>query len=578
MNHIESLTSYIGNFIDELAANGVTNVVISPGSRSTPLALLAAAHNEIKEHVLVDERSAAYFALGIAKETQAPVALICTSGTAVANYFPAVVEAYHGRVPLLLLTADRPHELRDIGAPQTIDQLNIFGSFVKKFYEMSLPEGSKESLLYVRNRAKRAVSIAMNQALGPVHLNFPIREPLTPDLSLKSIWGNRDKQIELATEKVLTNESVKYLGKLISSKKRPLIVVGPQYDSELRSLIYSLSDKLEAPILADPLSQIRSKKHVNLVEGYDAFLKDESLRQSLECDLIIRFGAMPISKSYLFYLREQKNLTHIVIDESIESREPTNRNSIYLHVKADAFLTQLNQVELEGTNQSWLAKWQKINQVTKDALSQLPNELTEGAAVKTLIDNLPDSSILFAGNSMAVRDVDSFYLANDKELFIHASRGASGIDGVVSTALGIASATEKQVTLLIGDLSFYHDLNGLLAAMQMNLNLTVLLINNDGGGIFSFLPQSNEPTYFEKIFGTPLGIDFSLAIEMYGGRYKQIKTLDELGVSLKESYRKQGLSVIEVVTNRKENVIWHQAIWQQIQTKINERLENDSNI
>ena len=578
MSHVEDLTTYIGNFIDELASNGVTDVVISPGSRSTPLALLATAHDEIKEHVLVDERSAGYFALGIAKETKHPVALVCTSGTAVANYLPAVVEAYHGRVPLLILTADRPHELRDIGAPQTINQLNIFGTFVKKFYEMSLPDGSEASLLYVRNRAKRSVKIALDQAPGPVHLNFPIREPLMPNLALDSLWGKRSNTLQLATENVLTDGALEQVEQLINSKKRPLIVVGPQYDAELVLLIQTLSERLQAPILADPLSQMRSVKHAHLIEGYDAILKDESLRKLLQADLIIRFGSMPISKSYLFYLNEQADLTHIVVDEAIESREPTNKASILLTMTPRSFLRQFNGLKLNLAKSKWLSQWQELNQITKSVLEKLPNELTEGAAVKTLIDYLPDSSILFAGNSMAVRDVDTFYLANDKNIFVHASRGASGIDGVVSTALGIAATTNKQVTLLIGDLSFYHDLNGLLAAMQMELNLTILLINNDGGGIFSFLPQSNETIYFEKLFGTPLGIEFSTVVDMYKGRYTRADSLESLANSLTKSYEQKGLTVIEVLTDRKENVAWHRRVWTEIKTEINERFENEAGI
>jgi len=573
MTHIESLTYYIGNFIDELSNQGVKDIVISPGSRSTPLAMLAVENESIRDWILVDERSASYFALGLAKQTNRPVALICTSGTAAANYYPAVIEAYHGRVPLLLLTADRPHELRDVGAPQAMNQLNLYDSFVKYFFEMSLPEASREMLDYVRNRAQRAYFYAKEGNPGPVQLNFPIREPLTPDLTLPALFGQPSMRQDKVTigKKVLATEEINNFIDVLKNKQKPIIVCGPQTDKVLSEQIILLSKKLNIPIIADPLSQIRSTKQTgaSIIDASDAILKSKEIRESLAPDMIIRFGAMPISKSYLFYLKENKNVPHYVIEADKDVREPTNQQATYLLTDEYLFIQSLleNNVQLETSR--WTTKWNTYNELAQKILTKTGlNDLTEGNTVKQVLNYIPNQSELFIANSMAVRDLDTYYQTSEKDIYIYGNRGVSGIDGVVSTALGIAAANAKRVTLVIGDLSFYHDLNGLLAAKHYNIDITIVLINNDGGGIFSFLPQAEEGTYFEKLFGTSLGIDFSHSVAMYGGNYTLVKNVTHLIESLNTSYSTPGLSVIEVQTNRDENVKIHRKQWEEIEKTI----------
>ncbi|HLR70655.1 MAG TPA: 2-succinyl-5-enolpyruvyl-6-hydroxy-3-cyclohexene-1-carboxylic-acid synthase, partial [Pseudogracilibacillus sp.] len=264
MNHTEKLTRYTANFVDELVCSGLRHVVISPGSRSTPLAMLCSEHEEIDEWVLIDERSAAYFALGIAKEQKQPVALVCTSGTAAANYFPAIVEAYYARVPLVVLTADRPHELREVGASQAINQIDMYGKFVKDFLEMAPPEDTPEMIRYVRSRAAHAVQKAEQGNPGPVHLNFPFREPLLPDLSLDNLWGKQtDSCYNFPYEgtKRLYEYQLQILTEKIYGKQKGLFVCGPQVDEQLKEKITALSEKLQVPILADPLSQLRAGSH-----------------------------------------------------------------------------------------------------------------------------------------------------------------------------------------------------------------------------------------------------------------------------------------------------------------------------
>ncbi|MBP1969554.1 2-succinyl-5-enolpyruvyl-6-hydroxy-3-cyclohexene-1-carboxylate synthase [Virgibacillus natechei] len=574
MNHIEVLTRYTANFIDELSKNGLTDIVISPGSRSTPLALTASEHKGIKEWIILDERSAAFFALGIAKETKRPVALICTSGTAAANYFPAIVEAYYSRVPLLVLTADRPHELRDVGAPQAIEQIKLYGDYVKWFHEMALPEATPNMLGYVRSKAGIAIYKAEEGNAGPVHLNFPLREPLHIDFSLDNIWGSENEKPFTSTfdgMKKLPDQQVQQLVDRLQRKKKGIIVCGPQINEHFAEAITRLAAKWGLPILADPLSQVRAGNHdkTQIIEGYDAILRSEAVREQLKPDFIIRFGAMPVSKPYLFYVKQHQHATQFIVENHAGYREPAgNRTEI---IFADPILLCEDLIAASpgmDVDSHWLRTWQDMNQTAKKhLLSGSSNQVTEGEAVRGLMDVIPTNSSLYVGNSMAVRDVDTFFMTTDKHISILANRGANGIDGMISSGLG-AATTGKPITLLLGDLSFFHDMNGLLASKQYKLNLTIVLINNNGGGIFSFLPQAKDPKHFEALFGTPVDIDFGQAITMYGGSHTVVTHEAELKDVLTTSYQELGLSVVEVKTERTENVEWHREKWQAIEQEL----------
>ncbi|WP_042222744.1 2-succinyl-5-enolpyruvyl-6-hydroxy-3-cyclohexene-1-carboxylic-acid synthase [Oceanobacillus manasiensis] len=570
MNHTEVLTRYTANFVDELSKNGVTDIVISPGSRSTPLAMTIAEHPVIKEWIVIDERSAAFFAMGIAKKTGRAVALVCTSGTAAANYFPAIVEANYSRVPLIVLTADRPHELRDIGAPQAIEQLKLYGDYVKWFHEMALPEASENMLSYVRNKSGRAVFMSLEGNPGPVHLNFPYREPLVPDFTLENLWGdqlNEARNLSMNGTKQLSDMEVNLIIQKLENRGKGLIVCGPQVDSKLALSVTRLAKEWNVPILADPLSQLRAGEHAKdlIIETYDAFFRDETLRNKLSPDYIIRFGAMPVSKAYLFYVKENKHIPQFVVENYAGFREPTGNNTQFIFSDAvlfcEALITASRKPKLDNT---WLETWLSMNQVAKKhLLVEDQAEITEGEAVRALVDVIPESSSIYVGNSMAVRDLDTFFFTTPKQLSILANRGANGIDGMVSSALGSA-VTGEPVTLVLGDLSFYHDLNGLLIAKQYDLNITILLINNNGGGIFSFLPQSQEKKHFEVLFGTPVDIEFKQAVQMYGGTYFSAETEKELKEVLYENYQHKGLSVVEVKTDREKNTNWHRSKWKAI--------------
>ncbi|RLL46473.1 2-succinyl-5-enolpyruvyl-6-hydroxy-3-cyclohexene-1-carboxylic-acid synthase [Oceanobacillus piezotolerans] len=581
MEHTEILTRYTANFVDEIAESGVTDVVISPGSRSTPLALLFTEHPSIKEWIIIDERSAAFFALGLAKQTKRAVALVCTSGTAAANYFPAIVEAHYSRVPLVIITADRPHELRDVGAPQAIEQIKLYGDYVKWFHEMAIPEATPEMLSYVRNKASRAVYMAHEGNGGPVHLNFPVREPLMPDFSLDKIWEplgtgatKSRSNFEFDGTKRLSYLQLKELVKNLRNKEKGLIVCGPQIEDDFAEAVTSLAAEWGVPILADPLSQVRGGLHpkANIIEGYDAFLRNKDVRDMLKADFIIRFGAMPVSKAYLFYLKENKQALQFVVENNTGYREPTGNPTEYLFANpielCDDLLAEAGDLKFD---KEWLETWQDMNRVAKRHLtSGTEEEITEGEAVRALLETTPDESTVYAANSMPIRDVDSFMMTTEKHIEVLANRGANGIDGLLSSGMGAAS-TGKPVTIVAGDLSFYHDMNGLLSAKHYNLNVTILLINNNGGGIFSFLPQANNNKHFEALFGTPLDIDFRNSVFMYGGKYAWAKTMDDLTSLLETSYTSEGLHVIEVRTDRTENAEWHRSIWQAIEEEILER-------
>ena len=577
---------YVGAFVDELARAGVRHVCVAPGSRSTPLALMIAEHAALRTWTHLDERSAAFFALGMARALAEPVALLCTSGTAAANFFPAVVEARSACIPLLVLTADRPPELRDVGAAQTIDQSGLYGAHAKWFVEVALPEATPELLRYVRTLAGRAASLAWATPAGPVHLNFPFREPLVPvptappaELSPTDAlaWHGRPDGAPWVTVSDaptrLDTASVRRLAGRLREARRPLLVCGPQYDSELAAPLAALASALGAPLLADPLSQMRWGSHDRsaVIDCYDAALRHEATAESLAPDLVLRFGATPISKALLQFLQRPGEAVSIVVDVSRWS-DPTLLAAEMVHAEPAAFCRQLlEMVETDGRSTrdgAWLGTWRRVNATAATALAQWSASLDEpfeGHALAEVAAALPAGGTLFVSNSMPVRDLDAFAMGDARLLRVLANRGANGIDGVVSTALGVAAASREQaggpLVLVIGDLAFYHDMNGLLAAKRHALDATVVVLNNDGGGIFSFLPQAAQPAHFEQLFGTPHGLEFASAAALYGARYHRAESIAELRAGVAAGVAGRGLHIVELRTERTRNVLLHRLAW-----------------
>lgn len=582
--------TYVKAFVDELQRAGVHHIVICPGSRSTPLAMACAAQPGLRVWMHVDERSAAYFGLGMAKKLRQPVALLCTSGTAAANFLPAIVEAKLSHVSLLILTADRPHELRDNGAPQSIDQNRLYGTYVKWFVDVALPEATGEALRYIRTLANRAAALACAVAAGPVHLNFPFREPLTPEPladQITTLPASRDRiawegrpdnapyvRVEDASLAAPTPERLARLAELASATTRGLIVVGPCDNPALVEPLVLLARRLGYPILADPLSQVRWGGHdlEQVVSSYDAFLRVDSFVERAMPQLMIRFGGMPTSKPLLLYLKRYAACPVIVVDGHGTWEEPTQLAAELMHADPPAFCRNLlaaleDRQEGNDHDRTWLTTWQRAERVTRqtlqEALQAFPVSF-EGRVFTELARLLPDGATLYVGNSMPVRDMDTFFWSNKRRVRIMANRGANGIDGVVSSALGAsaASSQEEPTVLVIGDLSFFHDLNGLLAARLYRLNLTIVLVNNDGGGIFSFLPQAAYPEHFEQLFGTPTGLDFRPAVQMYQGHFQRVDNWEEFHEALLEGFSVGGLRVIEIPTERTSNVQMHRQLWQ----------------
>jgi 2-succinyl-5-enolpyruvyl-6-hydroxy-3-cyclohexene-1-carboxylate synthase len=565
-------TRWCAAFVDELAHAGIRDACACPGSRSTPLAIALAEHPKIKLWMHLDERSASFFALGMAKYARRPVAILCTSGSAAANFFPAVVEAHYAHVPLLVLTADRPHELRDTGAPQTIDQLGLYGRHVKWFIEMGLPEATAPSLRYARAIGCRAAAQACATPPGPVHLNFPFREPFMPAAA-------DDLQPELTADQpphVIVNngapapsdEAVAAIAAEIRGRRRGLIVCGPNNADDYADAVGRLGAHLGYPILADPLSGVRCGAHQRgtVIDSYDAFLRVEEFAASYSPDIVLRFGALPTSKPLVRYLEGQGTPCRQVFVETAGWNDTALMPARVVHADPRLLCQRLLDTLAEALLNApgWCQDWSRIACLTREAISRHLAELAtpfEGKVFAELAQLLPPDATLYAGNSMPVRDLDTFFPGSNYPLRFMSNRGANGIDGVVSSALGVAAASGCPTVLAIGDLAFYHDSNGLLAAKLHRLSATIVLLNNNGGGIFSFLPQADHPAHFEHLFGTPHGLDFSRLAAVYDAAFTRVTAWEQFRRAVGTALKSSGVNIVEVPTERASNVRLHREVW-----------------
>lgn len=580
----------VGAFIDELVRAGIRHVCACPGSRSTPLALMCArahADGRLRLWMHVDERSAGFFALGLARARREPVALLATSGTAAANFLPAVIEAHLSRVPLIVLTADRPHELRDVGAPQTIDQVRLYGVHAKWFVDLPEPELTTEHVRLIRTTAGRAVGTALTEPAGPVHVNWPFREPLVPgllatpetdSLAPTPTWGARPGgrpyvHVEAAPRQI-TSEVLERLAEVCADARTGLIVCGPHDDPRLPSAAVDLARATGWPLLADALAGIRRGQHDHtlVIDAYDAFLRDATTIDRLGGpDVVLRIGSMPTSKPLLQYLERWPSARHVLVDTG-GWRDPTGLASEMVYADPTTVCTALAGCLDGGTRADtrWTDAWVETNRVAArvvaDHLDAL-GEASEAGVMRQVVTALPPGSTLVVGNSMPVRDLDTVLANGDGALRTLANRGANGIDGVVSTAFGTSAGTTGPTVLVIGDLSFYHDMNGLLAARAHALDLVVVLVNNDGGGIFSFLSQAEAASAnasFETVFGTPTGLDFRPFVEGYGGTFARVADPASFADAFAAALQGRGLRVLEVCTRRDANVAQHRALWRAV--------------
>lgn len=565
----------VNMFVQALFESGVTQVCISPGSRSTPLTMAMARQGKMKLWTILDERSAGFFALGLAKRTQTPVALVCTSGTATANYHPALMEARYARVPLIVLTADRPPELRGTGSNQTVDQVKMYGDHVKWYAELPVPDNSSIILAHAAAIATRAIVKATHAPMGPVHVNVPFREPLIPpyesSCTSETSLRRQGPKVYMGKQQ-FTSEMLTEVSHWFADASRPVIVCGPISDKAFAKVLLPFADKLAAPIFADPLSQLRTQGEdvplqPCLIDTYDIWMADQGRLQLPKPDLIIRFGGMPTSKVLAQTWLNDAEIRHVVVDTSEEWVDPFFVVSDFLHVQPSTFCADILPYLPTQCNREWVSGWLEKNTLTQTVLAQARqgDSWNEAMVWIELHRLLPPECNLFVGNSMPVRDMDAFFTQTDKKqtypnLRVFANRGASGIDGVVSTALGVSAGSHSDKTVLvIGDVSFFHDLNGLLAASKYALNLLVVLIHNDGGGIFSFLSQAQHPDTF-AYFRTAHGLDFAPIVGAYGGRFQRISDWKTFREQVVEALHHGGLQVLELRMDIEENVTFHREI------------------
>ena len=605
------MNEYIAALVDEFYQLGVRHAVFSPGSRSTTMAMLFTEYEGFETYMNIDERSASFMALGIAKAHKEPTVLVCTSGSAVAHYLPAILEAQYSGVPLIVLSADRPYTLLHTGAPQTVDQQKIFGTAVNYYEELSVPQ-DEHYYTYPRQVARKAYMKAIDTKKGPVHINIPLFEPLVPELDRKHFeagrspykvfkpnygdvfsYQNRSNNTSNASNasnvsdvsdvsytKNTTDNSANNTNNfnnsnlLLTQYKRVLILAGPQINVDEVESIHSFAENLQAPILADPLSNVRrchktgtiddnhevasnrnndtdmiQKKHFSdvVISTYDAFLADKDLWPVLKPDCVIQFGQIVVSKRVQQMVASWDNVEYIEVNPTMDSMNPMGKTTIHMQASIDMF-THLFAVKNESN--AYLNRWQRLDVAGKAQLSTAIEEPScfEGRTIRELQQHIPDNSQVLVANSMTVRDFDYFWLSGESDAFLYGNRGVNGIDGTVSTALGLA--TNHQPTYLVtGDLSLFHDLNGLAVAKTHNLNLTIILHNNDGGGIFEYLPQKGTK-HFDYLFSTSQGLDYSGAAKLYGCGYTKIINPDELSRVLAKVSTESGVHIIEIPTDR----------------------------
>lgn len=562
-------------FVDELARCGLREVVIAPGSRSTPLVMACSAHPRLSCRVHMDERSAGFFALGIGKATGLPAAVVTTSGTAVANLFPAVVEASQAGIPLLVLSADRPPRLRGADANQAIDQLRIFGSYPRAFHETAAASFDPRALRHHRSTACRAYAATGGSDRGPVHVNLPFDKPLEPvevpaalaEVDSLGIAGRHDDLPFTTVESGGSRVTDAALKDALSGVdlSRAVVVAGPsaQPDREGQA-VRAFAEQLGCPLLADGLSGARfgpSGSQGNggaaAVAGYDLFLRDAGTRAALGPTTIFRIGVSPTSAGLQRWLFEHEKVTQIVIASGSRFQDHGTTADRYIDADIDDALTGLTgliahaQTAAAVVETSWTARWRAADEAVRRATNG-EGPTHEGDVLAAAAAAVPRDGALFVSSSMPVRDLDAFVHPAEQRLRVLANRGASGIDGVVSTAFGVASQTEGPVICAIGDLAFFHDQNGLLWSREEDARVIFVLIDNDGGGIFHMLPVADHEPAFTTFFATPHGLDFSHAAAQYTMDFAEAEVAD-LPSTLRGCVAGGRSAVVRVRTDRGAN-------------------------
>jgi 2-succinyl-5-enolpyruvyl-6-hydroxy-3-cyclohexene-1-carboxylate synthase len=549
-------------FADELARCGMREACTSPGSRSSPLVLALVREPRLRCFSHIDERCAGFFAVGAAKLSGRPVAITCTSGTATANLAPAVIEAFHARVPLVLLTADRPPELREVGAGQTIDQIELYGSAAKWFFEVGTHDATPAAMRWMRALACRAFWTALDGRPGPVHLNFALREPLLPPDELgpdpqPGRSGGRPWALRLTP-----GEDAAAAGRALAvvarDAHRPIVVAG-RAEPGLEGLA-AACEQLGWPLLADPLSGARAGGAA--IAHYDALLRSDDLRAERRPDLVVRCGDLPTSKPLRAWLDSlSEDVTQLSFDPHGAWQDPGA--SLHVVLAADAAPTMIAAAAQTPTaDPEWLTGWRAADSAAGAAIDGVlaGEALSEPLVARTLVADLPSDATLFVASSMPIRDIESFAPVRADAPRVLCNRGANGIDGTISSAFGAAAVASGPVVLLIGDVALAHDVGGLLAARRLGLPLTIVLLDNDGGGIFEFLPIAGARDAFEEHVATPHGLDFAHAAALYGCAYADVGDRAGLRDALAIAIAGDATTIIRVAGDRGANVTLHREL------------------
>lgn len=554
-------TSFAVALVKALATAGIMHAAVTPGSRNTPLSLALADEDRIRDWSHHDERSAAFFGLGIAAVTDTPVVLCCTSGTAAAEYLPAVVEANLARVPLIVLTADRPADLRDVGAPQTIDQTDLYGRHVRWAHDVAASDVSTDR---IGSLVGRLVAESTGTRPGPVHLNVRFDEPLMP----AAPWDGAEPTVPtvLAGRPEPTESTIVAVAGLLATKQG-VIVAGPNRHPMVPAATAGLASALQWPVLADPLSGVRSGRHdLGHVVGASEALAATGWLDRCSPEVVVRLGAVPTSKPLWQWLERHPEVPQVFIDPT-GWRDPTATASTVVRADPAATLEALTKASVSQADSSWMGRWRAADLVARQAVDASIGAFpTEPTVARTVVDALPNGATLWVASSMPVRDLDMVMWPSERPMRIMANRGANGIDGFLSTAAGAATAGAPTVALA-GDLSVLHDLTALAMAARLEIDLTVVAINNDGGGIFHLLPQDGHP-HFERHFGTPHGLELAPLANALGA--KGVATDDPAELEALVADPSPGPTLVEIVTNRQANAELHRGLRAAVATAVDE--------
>lgn len=557
-------------FVAELVNAGVKYACISPGSRSTPLTYVFASNKKVKSFALIDERSSGFFALGLAKATKTPVALVCTSGTAAAEFYPAIIEAYQSKVPLIVCTADRPPELQNIGANQTINQNNIYKNHICWFADAGLPQATKNGVTKISSLAKQAILESSVNNLGPVHINFPFKEPFEPNTHTDEI-DSKDLPVGLSkmkfplrkmldadavTDKILNDVAVK-----VKSHPKGIIVVGlDNYSKGFYSACSRISQLIGYPVLADAASNMRfaCEGNHNILTSYDSYLRSENFVKLNKPEFIIQFGRNFSSKALSNFIAKC-DCKKVLVNQFGNWKNPKDKSTSILAADPELFCKELIKLTFKKTTQQskWLNEFLTIEKTASKIKASIfgktafPNETK---IVSEVVDALPARANLMISNSLPIRDFDLIVPLMKKRVSVYHNRGASGIDGIISTALGIAQSSKQRTYLLTGDLAFYYDLNSIHVAKKYSIPLTIILINNNGGRIFEVLPISYYKNIFEEYFATPHNLDFAKLVYAFGGNYREVKNWKVFKELLSAESTGKLFSVLELKTDPIESL------------------------